>query len=360
MIAAPAVMARWATRDEVPVIDFGPLRDGSDGALDRVATAVHNACRDTGFFTVINHPVPPAAIRAVFDASRRFFVQPLAARMRLHMGESDSFRGYLPMDRYGEDRNFRGKAIPGFQLHLDDDTRTAREARRKHFNNLNDAFQISAELPSDDPDVRAGTPLHGPNLWPDLPDFKEPLLAYYDVMRAFALEVARVFARGLAVEPDHFTRHYRKPLMQLRLLRYLPQPAEAAIQAGEVAAHCDGGGFTLLQQDATGGLEIKTRAGEWVVVPPVENSFVVNIGDSMKLWTNNRFASTPHRVVNRYGSERYSIGFFANPDYDAVITPVPTCVDADNPPRFERLEFGPAMLYLYSRIWPSKKVATPA
>jgi isopenicillin N synthase-like dioxygenase len=163
-----------------------------------------------------------------------------------------------------------------------------------------------------------------------------------------------VFARGLGVEPDHFTRHYRKPLMQLRLLRYQAQPPEAAARSGAAAAHCDGGGFTLLQQDGTGGLEIQTRAGEWVVVPPVENSFVVNIGDSMKLWTNNRFASTRHRVVNRYGTERYSIGFFANPDYDAVITPVPTCLDADNPPRFERLAFGPAMLFLYSRIWPSR------
>jgi isopenicillin N synthase-like dioxygenase len=354
------VMTRWATADEVPVIDFAPVRDGAPDPVARVARSVHDACRDTGFFTVVNHPVPPAAIAAVFDASKRFFALPEAERMRSHMGESDTFRGYLPMDRYGEARHFRGTAIPGFQLHLDEGTRQAREERRKIHNNLNDAFQISAELPPDDPDVRAGKPLHGPNLWPDLSEFKEPLLAYYDIMRAFALEMARVFARGLGVEADHFTRHYRKPLMQLRLLRYLPQAPEAALASGEVAAHCDGGGFTLLQQDGTGGLEIKTRAGEWVVVPPVENSFVVNVGDTMKLWTNDRFTSTPHRVVNRYGSERYSIGFFANPDYDAVITPVPTCVDAANPPRFDRLAYGEAMLYLYSRIWPSKPVPAPA
>jgi len=81
--------------------------------------------------------------------------------------------------------------------------------------------------------------------------------------------------------------------MQLRLLRYLPQTPEAAMLSGATSAHCDAGGFTLLQQDATGGLEIQTRTGEWVVVPPVENAFVVNIGDSMKMWTNHRFASTP-------------------------------------------------------------------
>ncbi len=208
--------------------------------------------------------------------------------------------------------------------------------------------------------MRAGKPLHGVNPWPGLPGFREPLLAYYELMRGFSMDVARVFARGLGVAPDHFTRHYANPLMQLRLLRYLPQPPEAAMLSGATSAHCDAGGFTLLQQDATGGLEIQTRTGEWVVVPPVENAFVVNIGDSMKMWTNNRFASTRHRVVNRYGSERFSVGFFANPDYDAVITPVPTCVDADHPPVFERLEFGEAMLYLYSRIWPSRPAVSSA
>jgi isopenicillin N synthase-like dioxygenase len=109
----------------------------------------------------------------------------------------------------------------------------------------------------------------------------------------------------------------------------------------------------MLQQDDVGGLEIKTKSGEWVVVPPMENSFIVNIGDSMKMWTNHRFASTLHRVVNRYGRERYSVGVFANPNYDTVISPLPTCVDADHPPKFEQMHTGEALLYLYSRVWPS-------
>lgn len=357
MTAAPAIVSRWATQDEVPVIDVSALAGGSESALDRLAKQVHDACRDTGFFTLINHPVPAPAIAAVFEASKRFFALPLEARLRLSMGLSDSFRGYLPVDRAGETKTLRGQAIPGWQVHLQE---PKRDEKKQRFNNLNDAFQISMELPADDPDVRAGKPLHGPNLWPDLPDFRDPLVAYYALMRDFAIDLTRVFARGLGVAPDHFAQHYTKPLMQLRLLHYMPQDAEAAALSGAAGAHCDAGGFTLLQQDATGGLEIQTRGGDWVVVPPVENAFVVNIGDSMKLWTNNRFASTRHRVVNRYGSERFSVGFFANPDYDAVITPVPTCVDADNPPRFERLEFGPAMLYLYSRIWPSRPAVDSA
>ena len=89
-------------------------------------------------------------------------------------------------------------------------------------------------------------------------------------------------------------------------------------------------------------------------VPPVENSFVVNIGDSMRMWTNNRFASTLHRVVNHYGRERYSVGVFANPDYDTLIRPLSTCVDAEHPPTFDKMLSGEALLYLYSRVWPSK------
>ena len=134
---------------------------------------------------------------------------------------------------------------------------------------------------------------------------------------------------GLKLPPDYFVQFYRKPLIQVRLLHYLPQDQQAALEGGDSRAHQDAGGFTMLQQDDVGGLEIKSKSGEWLIVPPVENSFVVNIGDSMRLWTNNRFASTLHRVVNHYGRERYSVGIFANPDYDTVIRPLSTCVHCE-------------------------------
>lgn len=349
MTDAPIALSRRATAEEVPVIDFSPLASGNESAIERVSREVHDACRDAGFFTVINHPVPPAAIKDIFAASKRFFHQPLDAKMRVHMGLSENFRGFIPTERGQEERHFRGRAIPGFQNHIND------TQLKKRKDNKNEVFQISAELPPDDPDVMAGKPLHGANLWPDdLPGFRDSVLGYYGIMQGFAMQMAGVFARGLGLEPDYFARYYRKPLMQLRLLHYLPQPPEIAVETGNSIAHCDAGGFTMLQQDDTGGLEIMTPKGEWVVVPPVENSFVVNIADTMKLWTNHRFASTLHRVVNRYGKERFSVGFFTNPDYDAEITPIPTCVGPDDPPRFESMKTGDAMLYLYSRIWPSK------
>jgi len=353
-IAKPA-LARWATLQDVPIIDLSPLRGKSPGAIERVAKEVHDAARDIGFFTVVNHPIPPAQIRDIFAQSRRFFAQPLSRKMALYMGQSENYRGYLPMDQSGDQKHYRGKPIEGFQLHITPDRPKLRKP------NLNEAFQISAELGPNDPDVIAGKPLHGPNQWPDdLPGFKEGVLGYYDAMSAFTGEMASLFARGLGLEADWFKPYYKKPLIQLRLLHYLPhQSDEAAVEGGDSRAHCDAGGFTMLQQDDVGGLEIRNSKGEWIVVPPVENSFVVNIGDSLKMWTNHRFASTLHRVVNRYGRERFSVGIFTNPDYDAVIKPIATCVDEQNPPRFSEMTCGDALVFLYSRIWPSKGAPPP-
>lgn len=347
-LAAP-VFARWANANELQVIDFAPLASGNEAAAERVAKEVDAACREIGFLTVVNHPVPAPLIRRTFAEAARFFAMPEAEKMKLWMGNSRCFRGFLPMDQGADQRNFAGGAVAGFQQHITGEKLKARKPNR------NEAFQIATELPPDDPAILAGTPLHGPNQWPaDLPGFRENVLEYYDTMVRFSALLASLFARGLGLQPDYFAQFYRKPLIQLRLLHYLPHKADIeALEGGDSRAHCDAGGFTMLQQDDVGGLEIKSRSGEWLVVPPVENSFVINIGDSMKMWTNHRYASTLHRVVNRYGRERFSIGVFANPDYETVIRPLPTCVDAEHPPVFEEMKSGEALLFLYSRVWPS-------
>jgi isopenicillin N synthase-like dioxygenase len=346
-LAAP-MLGRIARPNEVPMIDFAPLAGGSPTAVDAVAREVDQACREVGFFTVINHPVPAPMIRGMFAQSARFFSQPLEEKLKLHMRRSAHFRGYLPMDETPDPSTARGRAVFGFQEHMEPGRAKPRRP------NKTEVFQLSLELAADDPDVLAGKPLHGPNPWPvGLPGFREATLEYFDTMRGFAALVASLFARGLGVDKDFFVPFYTKPLIQLRLLHYLPQGRQAALAGGDSRAHSDAGGFTLLQQDDVGGLEILSKTGEWILVPPVEDSFVVNIGDSMKMWTNHRFASTMHRVVNSYGRERYSIGVFANPDYDTVIRPLPACVDAAHPPKFEQMHVGEALLFLYSRIWPS-------
>jgi len=250
---------------------------------------VHDACRDTGFFTVGQPPgagtLDRRGVRGVEALLRPAGRRPHGPAYGVVGQPSGAICRWIAAASSG---NMRGRAVPGFQLHLDEDTRKAREAKRKRFNNLNDAFQISAELPPEDPDVRGRQrPLHGLNLWPDLPNFREPLLDYYETMRRLRdPRMARVFRAGTRCR----TRPFHAPLQEAAdaaapAWRYLPAarsrdrargPARRRRRIATAAAS------PLLQQDSTGGLEIQTRSGEWVVVPPIENSFVVNIGDTLK------------------------------------------------------------------------------
>ena len=185
-------------------------------------------------------------------------------------------------------------------------------------------------------------------------DFADGTISAFDCFRPVSRYWDRIYRpeQLLSALPEAM-RVLTSPAETGTVTLAMPQDTQAALEGGDSRAHQDAGGFTMLQQDDVGGLEIKSKSGEWLIVPPVENSFVVNIGDSMRMWTNNRFASTLHRVVNHYGRERYSVGVFANPDYDTVIRPLSTCVDEEHPATFDQMLSGEALLFLYSRVWPS-------
>ena len=346
-------MVRTAeSRGQVPLIDFGPLADGSLAGVARVAADVREACEQIGFFYIANHPIPAPLIRRVFDETAAFFALPASEKLHVSIERSSNYRGYIPFDAKLYPENRRGHGVDGFQRHLDGHDLYDQPP------DCAESFQIHAELADDDPDVRAQKPLHGANQWPQArPSLRGALLEYYAAVRSLAYQVLETFAVGLELERDFFEQYYRKPLMQLRLMHYPPQDEGGKVAYG-VRPHSDAGAFSMLLQDDTGGLEIRNRQGEWAFVAPIENAFVVNIGDTMRLWTNNRFQSTPHRVINTYGAERISIPFFANPDYDAVIKPIPTCVGPDRPAVFDELHCGEAMLHTYSRIWPSAPTHT--
>ena len=155
---------------------------------------------------------------------------------------------------------------------------------------------------------------------------------------------------ALGLEEAYFDPFYRRPLFQLSLLHYRPPKSlrqeDIEIGAGE---HRDTGAFTLLMQDDTGGLEVARKDGEWVAAPPIPGAYVINIGDMMMRWTNGRFVSTPHRVVNRALKPRYSIPFFANPDYDVTIAPIEALLAPGETPRYEPLQNGPYMVEFYNK-----------
>ena len=213
------------------------------------------------------------------------------------------------------------------------------------------------DLPLTDPDVVAGLPLHGPNRWPaDKPWLKEAAEAYFAQTRALGLRLLRIFALALGQPEEFFLQWCTKPMVQSRLFHYPPQSSPTAMELG-AAAHTDYGMLTILAQDPIGGLELRTRKGEWVAAPYVEGTLVVNLGDMVKVWTNETYVSNLHRVANRTGRERFSIPTFFNLDYHAPVACLSQFESAERPAKYPPVKSGD---YLVKRFSEVQKYKTPA
>ena len=309
----------------VPVIDFGAFLGGTAGGKARIGQALREACEGTGFFYLAHHGVPQAQIGAVFAASRRFFALALEERLKIKLTPKQN-RGYQPL----------GSRMYGDKADAPD---------------LNESFKYQHELPPDDPDIRDGNRVHALNRWPEaLPGWREALIDYYDEMERLTSALLRAFALALDLAEDYFGAFYRKPLTQINLLHYPPHPPVTPGRQFGLRPHSDTTAFTILAQDEVGGLQVE-KGSDWIDVPPLAGTFVINIGDMMARWTNDRFASTPHRVINRSGVERYSVPFFAIPDFDAVVTCLPSCTGPGRPAKYPPLRVGDFMQESNARDW---------
>jgi isopenicillin N synthase-like dioxygenase len=193
----------------------------------------------------------------------------------------------------------------------------------------------------------------GPNQWPDealVPGFRAALDAYSAELRTLAARMMGLFELALSLPPGHFDAFTRQPTCVTRLLHYPPAPAVVLPGQTGCGAHTDWGALTLLAQDDAGGLQVQRADGRWLDVEPVPGAFVVNIGDMTRRWTNDRWRSTMHRVVpRRVGIERWSIAYFFDLDADAVVSPLPSCVDAAHPPRYAPITAGEHLAEMYRR-----------
>jgi isopenicillin N synthase-like dioxygenase len=305
---------------EIPVVDLGPLLDGSDPSA--VAAELGRAASTVGFVYVRNHGVPGALSAAMMAEAERFFAQPLAAKNRIHIRHSAVHRGYFPL----------------FEENTDPDM-TA---------DLKEGLDLGRDLGADAPEVIQGLPLHGPNQWPDdLPGFRRTAEAYFGAMQGLAETLMRGLALALGLDAWFFADKIDRPCASLRLLHYPPQEGHVEARTMGCGAHTDYGCLTILAQDANGGLQVRTSAGEWIAAPPIPDTFVINFGDQMARWTNGRFQATPHRVINASGRERYSMPFFFDPNWDALIEALPGTVPPGETPRFPAVLAGP---YLQSRF----------
>jgi len=279
--------------EAIPVIDVGGLADGS--GLERVAREMREAAERVGFFYVRNHGIPDALIRRAEDVSRRFFAH--AAADKRAVAPLDRHRGWLQV---GQAKMYAGAKV-----------------------DLKESFVWGLDVSADDPDYLAGNRMHGPNRWPAfLPEMQPTLNAYFEAAHGCGRMLLGAFAASLGVAPDYFNARFAKPVTRGTLVYYPPQDPDAGEEQFGVAPHTDYGVMTLLHQDLTGGLQVRAKSGEWVMAHPIPGTLVINVGDLLARWTNDRFRSTDHRVVNASGRERYSIAVFLDPDYDTPIVPV--------------------------------------
>lgn len=313
-----------SSRTQLPVIDVSPLLGSRTRARRKVGRALAEAAGEVGFFYVEGHGIPAARLEAVYRQAAAWFARPLGEKLRYYIGNSRNHRGYVPVSEQG--------------LYADEGSRNY------------EAFDLSLDLPADDPDVRRGHYLLGPNVWPAQPGFREAVSLYYGCMADLGQAMCAGFELALGVPEGTLRRAMTKPTSQLRLLHYLENTSVANSAHMNMGAHTDYECFTILHQRAP-GLEVLVGDRGWVEAPPLEGTLVVNIGDLLETWSNGLFRSTYHRVVNN-GHERYSLPFFVAADYDAVIAPLPKLVSTDRPAGYAPVVAGHHLLGQLLRDFP--------
>jgi isopenicillin N synthase-like dioxygenase len=290
-----------------------PLIDLNHGSPADQAAAIDRALCQAGFFAIRGHGVDEAVRAAAFDAAHRFFALPQGTKEGWHVDRWPLKRGFDPIGWQALDVNQPPDIKESFYL---------------------------------------GVESIGPNQWPHeelVPGFQAACNAYADAMLALARRLMGLFERALGLPAGHFDSFMRHPTCTTRLLHYPPQPAQALPGQIGCGAHTDWGALTLLTQDDAGGLQVRSQ-GRWLDVPPLPGAYVVNVGDMMQRWTNDRWTSTLHRVINRHGArDRWSIAYFFDLDAEASIEPLGTCVSDANPARYGPVTAGEHLVEMYRR-----------
>lgn len=280
--------------DDIPVIDIAPLIERGDRIA--VATQIGRACRERGFFYITGHGVSQSLLDRLERVSRQFFDQDIETKLKIRMALGGrAWRGYFPVG----------------------DELTSGKPDQK------EGIYFGSELTNDHPMVQAKTPLHGMNLFPPIDDFRETVIEYLERLT----ELGHVLMSGIAISLNLDADFFRKdlnaqPIVLFRIFHY-PPLTTASDDLWSVGEHTDYGLLTILKQDQTGGLQVKSR-GKWEEAPPIPGSFVCNIGDILDRMTGGLYRSTPHRVRNRGQRGRYSFPFFFDPGWNAEIKPILT------------------------------------
>jgi isopenicillin N synthase-like dioxygenase len=311
----------------LPVIDISGLSSPNLADRQAVGAELREACLDKGFFYIKNHGVPVELLNDVFAEAAAFFALPPDQKDEVNKSKSKANRGYEPL---------QGQTLePGAPP------------------DLKEGYYIGPEHGADDPRVLAGMFNHGPNLWPSQrPNFRPVMENYRGVMFALAAQLMQGMALSLDLPEDYFGEYNKDANGTVRLLHYPPQPPQGNPAQKGAGAHTDFGGLTILRQGDVGGLQVwDQKTDAWIHADPLPNTYVVNLGDMISRWTNDRYRSTVHRVVNASGKERYSVPFFYTGNYAFNVACIPTCLAAGEQPKYPPVTVEQHMREMYRRTY---------
>lgn len=294
---------------QIPLVDISPLILGTQ--TDEIATQIRQACCDTGFFYIVGHGIDEQLQQRLEQLSRQFFAQDIETKMQIRMELGGrAWRGYFPVG---------------------DELTSGRP-------DLKEGIYFGTQLDETHPSVRAGVPMHGTNLFPAIPQFRETILEYLTAMTQLGQVLMGGIALSLGLEASYFrSRYTADPLILFRIFNYPAMSKEQESSWG-VGEHTDYGLLTILKQDDCGGLQVKSKSG-WIDAPPVANSFVCNIGDMLDRLTGGLYRSTPHRVKNLSERSRLSFPFFFDPNFYAELQPISLNGFIVNDDKNERWDF---------------------
>jgi isopenicillin N synthase-like dioxygenase len=326
-------MSRDSSR--LPLINIEPLLTGAGDRLE-VASQIAGACRESGFFYVIGHGVDEELQRRLEEVSRVFFARGIDEKLEIRMEKGGrAWRGYFPVG---------GELTSGRP-------------------DLKEGLYFGEELTEDHPLVRSRTPMHGANLFPEnIPLFRGIVLDYLDAMTRLGHAIMEGIALSLGLNDSYFAERYTgDPLILFRIFNYPAKPHRMG-DGGSwgVGEHTDYGLLTILKQDRTGGLEVKSKSG-WVEARPIPGSFVCNIGDMLDRMTGGLYRSTAHRVKSQAGHDRLSFPFFFDPNFNAEVKAIEMGerFDDDRNERWDRASvhdfsgtYGDYLLNKVSKVFP--------
>jgi isopenicillin N synthase-like dioxygenase len=302
------------TDSSVPVIGLADYFTGSAADKQRIVREIDDACRSIGFLIVSDHGVSPELIARTHATARTFFDLPDATKRRFTTPDPTIYRGYYALETNAVAYSRDDLAAPPDYREIYSINRISIDPTDRYYNSP------------------LGRRIFAPNIWPDVvPDLRESWTQYYAAMEQLATSLMRMFALALGLDEHWFDDKVDKHMTNFAVSNYPDQPEELPNGQLRAGPHTDYGSLTILKtEDKPGGLEVLDSTGCWRAVPIVPDSFIINLGDLMAQWTNDRWVSTMHRVVNpprdrAIGSRRQSLIFFPQANYDALVECLPTC-----------------------------------